>query len=415
MQAVVFVPDRRCTTRAGAPGGQAPLARQLEQLRALGCDRPIVLTRAGVDGGDAAAGCTVVCVAPETADVYSALRAAVASLPAEFLFSSADRLVDPRVWRALAAASGTVVATVNAAVEPIGRTTVAEVRSAGATLARRARRIDVAALDPYVPELRGTFPAYVAPVRTDAERAAGWQLLLDAVQKQTLDLPGQYFDTPFENALVRRLAPTNVTPNQITAATTVIAGITGVLFLHGWLKLGVVVALLVGILDGVDGKLARIKLATSPMGALEHVTDFFYENFWYLSIASHLAVGSGLRLWHAGVLLVAADFVDNLVYLGVRMRTGRMLDELTSFDRRFRAVAGRRNVYVMIFALGFFGGHAVAAFSVATCWAVVSVAVHSARLATVGATPHADDAAAPAAAFQLSEIEPASGALLHEK
>src|SRR6185436_13834344 len=181
-------------------------------------------------------------------------------------------------------------------------------------------------LDRYVPELRGDATPYAAPVHDAAERAAAWSLLLDGVQKRTLDLPGQYFDTPFENALVRRLAPTRVTPNQITVLTTVVAGITGVVFLHGWLRLGLVLALTVGVLDGVDGKLARLKLATSRLGALEHVTDFFYENFWYLALAAHFATVHGVRLWHAGIVLVACDLLDNLVYVAVSARTGRMLD-----------------------------------------------------------------------------------------
>jgi phosphatidylglycerophosphate synthase len=358
----------------------------------------------------------VVVVPSETADVFAALVAAAAELPLEFVFLSADRVIDLRVLRALGDSSGTVVATTNGGLpEPVGRTCAADVREAGAALAARARRLDVAQLDPYVPELRGNVAAFVVPARTVAERATAWRLLLDGVQKQTLDLPGQYFDTPFENALVRRLAPTRITPNQITAATTVIAGATGLLFLHGWLRIGLVLALAVGILDGVDGKLARLKLATSRMGTLEHVTDFFYENFWYLSLATYLgAAGAGIGLWRAGLVLFTCDFVDNLLYLGVRVRTGRMLDEVSLFDRRFRAVAGRRNVYVMIFAGGFFTGHAAAAFLAASGWAVVTVAVHAARLAAIVRAPPAGDVAAPLT-FQVSEIESASGALLNEK
>ncbi len=353
----------------------------------------------------------VIVVPRETRDAFAALDAAAADLPPEFVFLAADRILDGRVLRALRDASGTMVVTINGgAPEPIGRATIAEVR-AGA--ARRARRLEVGALDPYVPELRGEVRPFVIAVRSAADRAAAWRLLLDGVQKRTLDLPGRYFDTPFENALVRLLAPTRVTPNQITAVTTVVAGVTGVLFLHGWLRVGLALALLVGILDGVDGKLARLKLATSRMGTLEHVTDFFYENFWYLALATYLSeAGGGIGLWHAGLVLSACDFLDNLVYLGVRLRTGRMLDELSPFDRRFRAVAGRRNVYVMIFAAGFLSAHATGAFVAASCWAAITVAVHAARLVATWREP-VDEA--PPLGFQVSEAEPASAVLLNEK
>jgi hypothetical protein len=63
-----------------------------------------------------------------------------------------------------------------------------------------------------------------------------------------------------------------------------------------------------------------------------------------------------------------------------------MLDELTPFDRRFRAVAGRRNVYVWFFVVGFWSGHAATAFLAATAWAGVTVLVHAARVAWALAT-----------------------------
>ena len=63
-----------------------------------------------------------------------------------------------------------------------------------------------------------------------------------------------------------------------------------------------------------------------------------------------------------------------------------MLDELTPFDRCFRAIAGRRNVYVMILVVGFFSGRAAQAFLCAVVWAGVTVAVHGFRMMWVLAT-----------------------------
>jgi phosphatidylglycerophosphate synthase len=141
------------------------------------------------------------------------------------------------------------------------------------------------------------------------------------------------------------------------------------------------------VLDGVDGKLARLKLATSKLGELEHVGDFFYENAWYLALASHLhAATQRPEFWYAGLLLVALDLADSLLYLVLQRHTGKMLDELTSFDHRFRAIAGRRNVYVMIFVLGFFSGAPAPAFLFAVVWAGVTVAVHAVRVMWVLAT-----------------------------
>lgn len=386
MHTVIFVPHPDVWQRTGVPGGVALLERQMRQLRALGHDPPVLLVPQGDPAPvlpDGLAVGDLVEVPAGARTPAAALASAAATLPADFLFLAADRLVDRRVIEALAAHEGPrLVCGSGDAPEPVGRLSAAAVRTHGSALAERAARLRIETLDPYVPELRGIAAPYVLSVRTDAERRAAWRVLLDHVQKRCLDLPGQYFDSPFENALVRRLAPTRVTPNQITLATTLVACVVGVLFLRGWLRVGVVLALVVGILDGVDGKLARLKLATSRLGELEHVADFFYESLWYLTIGAHLRTTTGLTAFgYAAGAMVALDLCDSLLYAAVRARTGRMLDELSPFDRAFRRIGGRRNVYVWILVPGVVSSHAGAAFVVAVSWAAVTVGVHALRAA----------------------------------
>ena len=417
MDSVIFVPHPEVWRREGTPGGLSLLERQLRQLAALGLESPLLLVPAGQPIPALQPGAEALRVArvpAETANVLVALAAAADALPSDFLFLSADFLVDHRVLRALAAGRGPVLVSTDDGVPgAVGRAGAADVRRHGATLAQHAERLALATLDPYLPELRGDVAPYVLAVRTAAEQRAAWRVLLDHVQKRNLDLPGQYFDTPFENFLVRRLAPTRLTPNQITVATTLLAFGVGMLFLRGWLGVGILLALVVGVLDGVDGKLARLKLATSKLGELEHVADFFYENFWYLAIALHLEAATGaVRFWHAGLALVACDLSDNLAYAVVRARTGRMLDELAPFDGIFRKVAGRRNVYVMMLALGFLSGHVNVAFLAVAVWAAVTVAVHVGRaldaLRVARRRPVKD-------ALQVPEALPASRVLVSEK
>ena len=417
MKSVIYVPDSGVWQRDGSPGGLSLLERQILQLGALDIDAPVLVVPVGDPEPVLPRRCQIgalVRVPKETPSAFAALAAAVAVLPADFVFLAADRLVDPRVLRALAACSGSVVAcSADASPEPVARVRAADLRRYGSELAGHVRRLALDSLDPYVTELRGTVVPYILSVRSPAERRAAWPVLLDGVQKRALDLPGRYFDTPFENFLLRRIAPTNLTPNQVTLATIVLACAVGTLFLHGWLRTGVLLALLVGVLDGVDGKLARLKLATSKIGEFEHVADFFYENFWYLAIAAHLQAVTGIAgLWQAGLFLAGFDLTDNLLYLVVRVRTGSVLDELSQFDRSFRLIAGRRNVYVMIFAAGFFGGGPAAAFVAATLWAGVTAVVHALRaLGALRKPLSPTEAAAP----EVSEIEPAAGVALSEK
>jgi hypothetical protein len=79
-----------------------------------------------------------------------------------------------------------------------------------------------------------------------------------------------------------------------------------------------------------------------------------------------------------------------------------MLDELTAFDRRFRAVAGRRNVYVMMFVAGFFAGRPAGAFLTAVGWAMATVAVHAGRTLAV-VTTHGRPGAATARHAAVAE------------
>lgn len=386
--AVIFVPRPSVATRVGAPGGLALLDRQLKQLRKLevGDVMLLVPARDPVPAISASVGVPrIMRVAATVNDLWGALAAAADDLPPAVLALAADRLVDLRALRALLTCEETTVATADGGrAEPIAWVRTDDVRRSGSEIETVAARLSLSSLDPYSPELRGTATPYAFAVVTDADRERAWEVLFDHVQKRALDLPGQYFDTPFENFLVRRLAPTDVTPNQITLATLVLAGFVATLFAHGWLRVGVLLALVVGVLDGVDGKLARMKLATSKIGELEHVGDFLYENAWYLSLAAWFAAAAGSSAyWYGGLVLVACDLADSILYLVAQKRTGKMLDELTPFDRRFRAIAGRRNVYVMIFVLGFFVGEPLAAFVAAVGWAVTTVTVHALRVSAV--------------------------------
>jgi phosphatidylglycerophosphate synthase len=387
--AVIFVPAPHVWQRDATPGGLSLLERQLKQLRKLAVAVTALLVPAGDPEPRVAIGVPPIVRVPRSAGgLTAALAAAVDQLPPACLALSANLLIDPRVLRALLARAVSTFASVDGVhAREVAWVHAADVRRRGAALSARAARLPLADLDPYAPELRGNAVPYVVGVDSPEERRIAWRILLDAVQKRSLDLPGQYFDTPFENFLVRRLAPTSITPNQITLATLVVAAGVAWLFSQGWLRLGVVIALVVGVLDGVDGKLARLKLATSKLGELEHVGDFFYENSWYLTLAWYLRTAAGLpSLWYAGLSLVLFDLSDSLLYLVLQRHTGKMLDELTTFDRRFRAVAGRRNVYVWFFVVGFWSGHAAGAFVGATTWAGITVLVHAVRVTWVLAT-----------------------------
>ena len=121
-------------------------------------------------------------------------------------------------------------------------------------------RIELSSLPVYAPNRRRDVPMlWMLPQSPNESRDAG-DAVIAAAQKGCLDWPARFIHPPIEDALVRALAPTKVTPNQVTLATGVIGIIAGVAFACGQLWLGPGLALLTGPLDGVDGKLARTRV-----------------------------------------------------------------------------------------------------------------------------------------------------------
>ena len=226
--------------------------------------------------------------------------------------------------------------------------------------------------------MHGEVPLHLRRIASDLDVEEGWRILLDYIQRRTLELPAQYFDPFFENLIVRRLAPTAITANQVTLVTTVLGFAVAALYLTGWLRVGVLLAIFVEVLDGVDGKLARITRTTSKAGEYEHILDFFYENSWWLALGRFLSTNGSPFAWIAALIMVAFDLTDNIVYSIADVRWGRSVDNATPFLSRFRLIAGRRNIYTWIFLPGFFLGAPAFSFYLAVAWAGVTAVIHAA-------------------------------------
>jgi len=220
------------------------------------------------------------------------------------------------------------------------------------------------------------FPAPSLSNRKLAER-----VLLDSIQKGPPDIPA-WFHAPIETFLVSRLCKTPITPNQLTLFCNVVAWTVTILLVTGHLAWGLGLALIVGVLDGLDGKLARLKLETSKAGKLEHLFDALFENSWWVALAWHLSVSGKLPDAFAYLgLLIGAEVLNALARASIVRYYGKSISELASFDRIFRLVGGRRNIYVWILALGLILGTVTGAFKLIAWWEAVTAAVQLARVA----------------------------------
>jgi phosphatidylglycerophosphate synthase len=215
-----------------------------------------------------------------------------------------------------------------------------------AALEGGAALVPVGSLPTYAEGRRRDVPFVWAKPAVAGGRVEAEQQLLAAAQKGCLDWPARFLHPPIENALVRLLWPTPVTPNMVTLATALLGLVALALLATGALLPGLLLILVIGPLDGVDGKLARTRVEYSRWGDLEHVLDKLLEYGWFAAFGWWFAgTGHGLAAWLVAGGIILFALLEALHGEIFRRITGRQLDDWDVFERRFRLVAGRRNTF----------------------------------------------------------------------
>jgi phosphatidylglycerophosphate synthase len=238
---------------------------------------------------------------------------------------------------------------------------------------------------PFSPEVRGPIRPIFMEVRTRAAAKEATRLLVCSQQNHVMDLPAEFIDPPFENALTIWLCSTRITPNMVTAMGVCVAVLVAWLFWKGYFAAGAFLTFAVEILDGVDGKLARTKLHYSKLGHHEDVIDYFCENSWYVALGMGLSatMGGSLAALFATMLIVS-DTVDNVLYTFAGKWHSKSIDLFSPFDAAFRRIAGRRNIYNFMFIAGFSLGFTAQTFAAVAVWAAVTASIHGVRLFQFG-------------------------------
>lgn len=244
---------------------------------------------------------------------------------------------------------------------------------------RKIDLVDAATQPDYIVSMRRHVRPLCFPAPPPNNRRLAERLVLDTAQNETLDLPA-YVHAPIENWIVSHLCRTGITPNQITIFGFVIGCGATVAFVTGHLWLGTAIALVFGVLDGLDGKQARVKIETTARGSWEHQLDYFIENSWWTALAFHLwRSGQFPNAFYFLLLLIGSDVVGRLAKKQAKIATGRQLDDIAPFDRAFRLIAGRRNIYVWMLACGLLLGAVGQAYTTICVWAAVTAAIHLLR------------------------------------
>jgi hypothetical protein len=255
-------------------------------------------------------------------------------------------------------------------------------------VAGRMASVDAARQQSYVQSMRRSVRPVFFPAPSLERRPLAERLLRDATQKGVLDFPA-LLHAPIEKWLVSHLCRTSLTPNQITLGTGVLGlGVT-LLYAGGYLWAGVLLALVIGVLDGIDGKLARLKAQTTKLGKKEHDLDYLIETSWWAALAYHFHATGQIR--YAYVIFAAFFVFDRLeraARQAVQRRIGRNVDDFAPFDRLVRIVAGRRNIYTWLFAFFLVIGAPATGFIWLCCWGVASAVIHILRALQIGFAGH---------------------------
>jgi len=242
----------------------------------------------------------------------------------------------------------------------------------------RVEACDAARQSTYVMALRKHVRPVFFPAPSPNLIALAERFPREAAQNGTLDFPG-WINAPIENWIVARLCRASITPNQVTFVTMLIGlGVT-VLFAMGHLWPGVVLALTIGVLDGVDGKLARTKVETTVAGEWEHLVDYCIELSWWSALAFHFHAANLPSAYWLLVLLVGSDLIDRLAKRAVKKKLGRNLDDVSNIDRFVRCIGGRRNINIWILIAALALGDAANGFVLICWWGAATAAVHVAR------------------------------------
>jgi len=244
---------------------------------------------------------------------------------------------------------------------------------------RKIDTVDAAAEDDYIITMRRHVRPVCFPAPPEQSRRLAEWIILDSAQKGTLDLPA-YFHAPIETGIISLLCKTRITPNQITIAGLIIGCTATAAFALGRVGLGILAALIFGIVDGLDGKQSRVKIEMTERGKWEHHLDYWIENSWWAAIAFHLwRSGQFPNVFYFFALVIGSHLLDEFAKRRVKMAKGRLLDDITPFDRAFRLIAARRNVYVWMLACGFLLNAFPQSYAIICGWAAFSAAVHLVR------------------------------------
>lgn len=340
-------------------GGRTLLERQIIQLSRQGVTRFYIIseeTDAAAIKGACDKANQYIEVMPS---IYSVLEKAPRLVDQACLFTHGSMLLDERITAELITRSEeTLLAyqqcsdgsrTPFAIKAPLENPAFGSLAQLAEHLGPKTPAFNVESLPTYIANRRRDIPILAHQVSDPDALPALTDKVLDTAQKGTLDWPARWIHPYFENMAVKLLLPSFVTPNMITLLTGILGFWITYLFATGQMVAATIGAMLVGVLDGVDGKLARTKMLESNVGELEHLLDKAVEYSWYFAMSYYFASTYGNAVWGLAVIAVFFAWAETVQGEFYRRLTGVQLDDAGTFEKYWRLIGGRRNTFIWSF------------------------------------------------------------------
>lgn len=243
--------------------------------------------------------------------------------------------------------------------------------------------LTVEQMDSYIPDLRQTAVPMLHSIEQHGSIRALENIMYEQTFKGAMDVIATYVYRIPVRGLVRWLAPTPVTPNQITALSVLCSFLAIPLFVMGWFWAGLLIAFTFIICDSLDGKLARLTIRLSDTaGHVDHITSPLFEACYYLGWGWYFTGGTfsgtpGTVAW----LLFSFFGFDRIVTSVFGQIYRRSLLDYKPWDARFHLIAARRNTNLFMMLLGCVAQQQLHAMYVITAWMGITMLWHLTRFA----------------------------------